>query len=66
MFLGLRKTRGVSFSGFEQYFGTAMEAVYGDVLSKHVADGLLCTEGGRVFLTERGLDLANVVMADFV
>jgi oxygen-independent coproporphyrinogen-3 oxidase len=66
MFLGLRKTRGVSFSGFEQYFGTAMEAVYGDVISRHIADGLLCAEGGRVFLTERGLDLANVVMADFI
>ncbi len=66
MFLGLRKTRGVSFSGFEQYFGTAMEAVYGDVLSKHIADGLLMRAADRVFLTERGLDLANTVMADYI
>ncbi len=66
MFLGLREIRGVSFSGFEQYFGTAMEEIYGEVLKRHLADGLLAREGDRIFLTERGLDLANSVMADFI
>ena len=66
MFLGLRETRGVSFSEFEQYFGTSMEAVFGEVLERHLKDGLLAREGDRIFLTERGLDLANVVMADFI
>ncbi len=66
MFLGLRKTDGVSFSEFEQYFGTSMEAVYGEVLARQLAEGLLMRGEDRVFLTERGLDLANTVMAEYL
>ncbi len=66
MFLGLRLTEGVSEETFRRTFGQAIEEVYGDVLRTHIRGGLLQRENGRVFLTERGLDICNYVMCDFL
>ena len=35
MFLGLRMTQGVSKKEFQEYFGTAIENIYGEVLKKY-------------------------------
>lgn len=70
MFLGLRLTAGVGVERFYEIFHCGLEKVYGDVIRKHVARGLLVYregEAGRTLcLTPRGLDLANYVMADFL
>lgn len=70
MFLGLRMTEGVPCEGFEDCFGRTMESVYGDVIEKNRNDGLLewRRQDARRYLalTERGLDLANYVMAQFL
>lgn len=65
MFLGLRLTAGVEKAVFARTFGQSMEDVYGEVLAKHEKNGLLLN-GERVRLTERGLDVSNYVMADFL
>ena len=70
MFLGLRLTAGVGEREFYEIFHCEMEQVYGDAINKHVKQGLLAyragTAGRYLYLTDRGLDLANYVMADFV
>lgn len=69
MFLGLRMTEGISSEEFIRCFGKSPEAVYGDVIKKNRDDGLLewrAGTPGRLALTERGLDLANYVMAQFL
>ncbi len=67
MFLGLRMTEGVSCEEFEQLFGCTMEEVYGQVIHKNICDGLLKETGkGRIFLTDKGVDLSNYVMAQFL
>lgn len=66
MFLGLRMTKGVSEHDFYQRFGSKMDEIYGDVIEKNVRDGLLVKEDGRVFLTAKGMDLSNYVMAQFL
>ena len=66
MFLGLRMTKGISEREFQKRFGKSVEEVYGGVLKKYCADGLLKREGDRIALTARGLDLSNTVMADFL
>ncbi len=66
MFLGLRMTQGVSEQEFRKRFGKSPEEIYGEVLQKHITDGLLKRENGQIALTARGLDLSNVVMADFL
>ena len=66
MFLGLRLTQGVGKKKFEELFHRPMEQVYGKVLRKNEEDGLLVCQGDRVRLTEKGLDLSNYVMAQFL
>ena len=67
MFLGLRMTEGVSMEEFERLFGCTAEAVYGDVMKKNMEDGLLQEKcGRRIALTDRGMDLSNYVMAQFL
>lgn len=66
MFLGLRMTEGISTECFRQTFGLTVELVYGPVLEQQIADRLLKKEDGRIFLTERGLDVSNYVMAQFL
>lgn len=66
MFLGLRLCRGVSMSEFQRRFCRSMQSVYEQPLRRHLRDGLLQKNGDRVALTQRGLDLANYVMSDFM
>lgn len=66
MFLGLRMTSGVSAEDFSACFGEDLESIYGDVIERNLHDGLLEWRERRLALTERGLDLANYVMAQFL
>lgn len=64
--LGLRKTKGIKISEFNEKFGTDIFAVFDEVIKKHKDNGLLIEENGYLFLAERGMDLANTVMCDFM
>lgn len=82
LFLGLRLTEGVSFGKFRGLFGQEMEEIYGEVIRKNVRDGLLqiisrsgkdregkkplTGDRSRLALTEKGLDVSNYVMAQFL
>lgn len=66
MFLGLRLTEGVSKAEFHRQFGVSMEQIYGEVIRKNTAKGLLIDEAGYVCLTREGIDLSNYVMAQFL
>ncbi len=66
MFLGLRLRRGVKEARFAQRFGIAMDEVYGSVIRRLLDEGLLQKEGGHLFLTPRGIDISNWVLADFL
>jgi|MGYP000254458427 oxygen-independent coproporphyrinogen-3 oxidase len=66
MFLGLRMNEGVTRAAFEQSFGVPIEAVYLETLRKLKEQGLLQMVAGRIALTDKGMDLANYVMAKFL
>ena len=71
MFLGLRLIRGISYEQFEKQYGRSLPEVYGPVITQNIADGLLreyTEESGERFLalTEKGLDVSNYVMAQFL
>lgn len=73
MFLGLRMTEGVSERNFEDRFGQRLADIYGGVIQANLRDGLLEWQCGeehgnarRLALTERGLDISNYVMAQFL
>ena len=66
MFLGLRMTGGISRNEFEYNFGMPIEAAYVQVLPELQAQGLIEKREGRIYLTDRGMDVANYVMAQFL
>ncbi len=66
MFLGLRMTDGISRTEFEQSFGKPIEAVYQEPLLRLAKEGLLVKHAGRIFLTERGREVSNYAMAQFL
>lgn len=68
MFLGLRLTLGININDFARLFKQDIFDVYGTVLNRHIADGTLClnTTSGQLALSERGLDVSNSIMADFL
>ena len=65
MFLGLRLTDGISEQEFFQIFGESIDEIYGHHLDQLMGQGLLLREKGRIFLTDRGVDISNYVMAQF-
>lgn len=66
MFLGLRMTQGVLREDFERAFGMTIESVYGEVLQTLLQEGLLEKSEGRIFLTDRGMDLNSYVSSQFL
>lgn len=66
MFLGLRMMQGVSVQGFFDCFGRRMEEVYGKIVEKWIKEGFLQKHGDRISLTDKGIDVSNVILADFL
>lgn len=66
MFLGLRMTAGVRAEDFYNRFGLKMEELYGEILRGHIEKGVLERTPQGYCLTERGLDVSNYVLADYL
>ncbi len=66
MFLGLRRMKGVSTEGFKKKFLTEMRNVYGLITDKLIKDGLIIEEEGYIRLSDRGIDVSNVVLSNFL
>ena len=66
MFLGLRLIKGIGVEKFKKIFGKDIFSVYYKPIHDNIKKGLLMYEANRIFLTAKGLDLSNMVMADFL
>lgn len=66
MFLGLRLTDGVSKTAFSQNFTFTVEEIFGDFVKKHINNELLIDNGDFLKLSDRGLDISNYVLSDFL
>lgn len=66
MFLGLRKTVGVSISHFEQKFGSSLVDVYGQTLQTLQEKALIKVVGDQVKLTRSGIFRGNEVFQEFL
>jgi len=66
MFLGMRKTEGVSISRFAVLFGNSMEHYYGNQIKKLEKAGLIQRKGDCMMLTKRGIDVSNYVLSEFI
>ena len=66
MLLGLRKIDGVSISKFKEKFGENPVYIFRNELEKLVKENLLVVDGDNIFLSNKGLDLANLVFEEFI
>ena len=65
-FLALRTAQGMDEADFLCTFGVGIDEVYGAVIEKYSAQGLLRRADGFVALTEAGMKLGNEVFAAFL
>lgn len=66
VFLNLRLRDGFALRDFHDRFGRNFECVFGRIATPLFNDGLMTLERGRIKLTERGLEMADSVFAEFV
>ena len=66
MLLGLRKIEGVQISKFKEKFIDNPIFLFRKELEKLVNDGLISIDGDYIKLTNKGLDLANIVWEEFI
>ena len=66
MFLGLRKTEGVSRKEFRRIFGRDLDMVYEKALEKHLENGMLEASKDRIRLSQAGILVSNQVLSDFI
>jgi oxygen-independent coproporphyrinogen-3 oxidase len=66
MFLGLRKTEGVSEADYAREFGEDVRARFGREIDCLIGEGLLEHNGNVLRLTPQGIDVSNKVFVAFV
>lgn len=66
MFMGLRMNKGISKEEFCRRFGCTPEAKFGEMIAKHTQNGLLQNKDDYIRLTDKGRDICNYIMADFL
>lgn len=66
MLLGLRKIDGVSIAMFKEKYVENPIFRYRNSLEKLVNEGLVLIDGDMIKLTNKGLDLANIVWEEFI
>jgi oxygen-independent coproporphyrinogen III oxidase len=66
MFMGLRKLEGISERDFNDRFNKHIDQVYLDVINKFVNNKLLIRQSGRIYLSDKGIELSNQVMCEFI
>jgi oxygen-independent coproporphyrinogen III oxidase len=66
VFLNLRLRIGFQEAEFAWRFGETFDARFGRLAEPLLEGGLLCREQGRIFLTDRGLEIADSIFAEFI
>ena len=66
VFLGLRMTEGIDKLKFFEIFHQDFDYTYGETLRKLKNLDLLKVDGNKVYLTDRGFDVSNLVLAEFL
>jgi len=64
--LGLRLVEGVNKQRFKARFGRDIEFYYGKTIKKLMKQGLLIDDEVSIRLTEKGMDVQNVVLLEFM
>ena len=66
MMLGLRKTEGIDKNEFYRRFSVYPDMIWKNQLDKFIGLKLMKEKNGMYSLTERGLDISNSIMCEFL
>ena len=66
MFLGLRKTEGVSKKVFFEKFGKDICEIFPKPLEKFIKTGFLIEENGKIRLSHKAVSVSNQIMCEFL
>lgn len=66
MFMGLRLIEGINMEEFKRRFNINIMDIYKKIIEKNIEKDLLEIKGGYLRLTEKGIELSNYVMSDFI
>lgn len=66
VFMGLRKTEGISLDKFWKRFGSDFFEVYPGIAERFISTGFMVKDGDRLYLTNAGLDISSYIMSDFI
>lgn len=69
VFTGLRKTGGLDLQNFSQRFDTTLQEYYQKEwpnINKYICDKYLFIDENNLKITEKGLDIANRILTEFV
>ena len=66
MMLGLRKTEGIDKNEFYRRFDVYPDEIWKSQLDKFIALKLMKEENGGYSLTQRGIDISNSIMCEFL
>jgi oxygen-independent coproporphyrinogen III oxidase len=66
VFMGLRMIEGINIKEFNRRFGVNIESIYKEVIDKNINKKLLVLDNDNLKLTEKGIELSNSVMSDFI
>ena len=64
--LGLRKIEGLNIIDFENKFKISFDSLYKNKINKLISMGLIYLYDNNVKLTDKGIDLANIVWEEFI
>lgn len=66
MFMGLRMNCGIEEKEFFRRFGVTVDSIYKNVINKNESLGLLIRNGGKIYLSDKGFEVSNMVMSDMI
>ena len=64
--MNLRLRDGFALADFEARFGATFDSIFGARAARLFEGDLLVREQGRIYLSERGLELADSIFAEFI
>lgn len=66
IFLGFRKTSGISVKKINDGYGINFEQKYGQTIEKYISSGHLEKNGNFYRLTTKGILVSNIILSDFL
>ena len=66
MITGLRVCKGINKKAFLDKFEIDVKEVYGNIIKKYIATGHLEEDEDYIRLTDKGIDVSNYILCDFV